>query len=263
MNKIKRVFAFLLLSIVVIGAAPQVLFASPSSAKEVLSSSELDESVLYSNYDVQKLSVPRKHAYPTQDFWDKLAQCETAQNWQDGGRWAGGLGIMTSSTFPKRAMGTWERFGGEQFASSPNKATKEEQIIIANRIAVEGYSQLVHRDPDWARRQGVPATYLWDQQAVGLGGWGCYKSKSTGKYRMAKPRLYYHDQPHLVPLAQFYFNERGVIVEDLQTFLRITVDGHYGAKTREAHAKWLKSKRLSTEGLPAIPVQRVVITSTK
>lgn len=240
MNKIKRVFAFLLLSIVVIGAAPQVLFASPSSAKEVLSSSELDESVLYSNYDVQKLSVPRKHAYPTQDFWDKLAQCETAQNWQDGGRWAGGLGIMTSSTFPKRAMGTWERFGGEQFASSPNKATKEEQIIIANRIAVEGYSQLVHRDPDWARRQGVPATYLWDQQAVGLGGWGCYKSKSTGKYRMAKPKMYYYENHKDVIHFSFVSNEKSKAVHDLQMLLGVKVDSWYGPKTRAAHKAYLK-----------------------
>jgi len=240
LNKIKRVFAFLLLSIVVIGAAPQVLFASPSSAKEVLSSSELDESVLYSNYDVQKLSVPRKHAYPTQDFWDKLAQCETAQNWQDGGRWAGGLGIMTSSTFPKRAMGTWERFGGEQFASSPNKATKEEQIIIANRIAVEGYSQLVHRDPDWARRQGVPATYLWDQQAVGLGGWGCYKSKSTGKYRMAKPKMYYYENHKDVIHFSFVSNEKSKAVHDLQMLLGVKVDSWYGPKTRAAHKAYLK-----------------------
>ena len=240
MNKIKRVFAFLLLSIVVIGAAPQVLFASPSSVKEVLSSSELDESVLYSNYDVQKLSAPRKHAYPTQDFWDKLAQCETAQNWQNGGRWAGGLGIMTSSTFPKRAMGTWERFGGEQFASSPNKATKEEQIIVANRIAVEGYSQLVHRDPDWARRQGVPATYLWDQQAVGLGGWGCYKSKSTGKYRMSKPKMYYYENHKDVIHFSFVLNEKSKAVHDLQMFLGVKVDSWYGPKTRAAHKAYLK-----------------------
>ena len=217
-----------------------MLFASPSSVKEVLSSSELDESVLYSNYDVQKLSAPRKHAYPTQDFWDKLAQCETAQNWQNGGRWAGGLGIMTSSTFPKRAMGTWERFGGEQFASSPNKATKEEQIIVANRIAVEGYSQLVHRDPDWARRQGVPATYLWDQQAVGLGGWGCYKSKSTGKYRMSKPKMYYYENYKDVIHFSFVLNEKSKAVHDLQMFLGVKVDSWYGPKTRAAHKAYLK-----------------------
>ena len=160
-------------------------------------------------------------------------------------------------------MGTWERWGGEEFAPSPDKATKAEQIIVANRVSVEGWKTTVTRDADKAKRMGVPQVYVWDKEPVGFGGWGCYKSKSTGKYRMAKPRLYYHDKPHLVPLAQFYFNEKGPIVEDLQTYLRITVDGHYGVKTRQAHAKWLKNKRLSTEGLPAIPRKRVATTASK
>lgn len=245
MSKIKRLFAFLLLSTVVIGAAPQVLLASPFSAKEVvnrsvLASNELDESILYSNYNVRKSSTPRKHPYPTQDFWDKLAQCETAQNWQDGGRWAGGLGIYTSSRFPKAAMGTWERFGGEQFAPSPNKATKEEQVIVANRIAIDGYKQVVHRDPDWARRQGVPATYLWDQQAVGLGGWGCYKSKSTGKYRMSKPKMYYYENYKDVIHFTFVLNEKSKAVHDLQVFLGVKVDSRYGPKTQNAHKAYVK-----------------------
>ena len=202
-------------------------------------------------------------AKATLQFWEELARCETQSNWQDTGQYAGGLGIYTKGKFPDSNMGTWERWGGEEFAPSPDKATKEQQIIVANRISVEGWKTTVTRDADKARRMGVPQVYVWDKEPTGFGGWGCYKSKSTGKYRMAKPRLYYHDNPHLVPRAQFYFNERGHIVEDLQTFLRITVDGHYGVKTREAHSKWLKSKRLSTEGLPAIPTQRVVITSTK
>ena len=181
--------------------------------------------------------------------------CETRSNWQDTGQWAGGLGIYTKGKFGDRDMGTWERWGGEEFAPSPDKATKAEQIIVANRVSVEGWKTTVTRDADKARRMGVPQVYVWDKEPVGFGGWGCYKSKSTGLYRMDKPRLYYYNKPHLVPLAQFYFNEKGPIVEDLQTYLRITVDGNYGAKTRSAHAKWLKSKRLSTEGVPAIPRQ--------
>jgi len=264
LKKIKRVFAFLLLSITVIGVAPQVLFASPLSVKEVVSSSvlssnELDESVLYSNYDVRKSSTARKHAYPTQDFWDKLAQCETAQNWQDEGTWAGGLGIFTRSTFPKRTMGTWERFGGEQFAPSPNKATKEEQIIIANRIAVEGYSQLVKRDPDWARRQGVPAEYVWEQQAVGLGGWGCYKSKSTGKYRMSKPKMYYYENYKDVVDFSFALNEKSKAVHDLQVFLGVKVDSLYGPKTKAAHKAYLKKHAVqSPEVIPEVVQENTV-----
>ena len=188
-------------------------------------------------------------AKATIEFWDKLAVCETNSNWQDTGQFAGGLGIYTKGNFRDSVMGTWEHFGGEEFAPSPDKATKEQQIIVANRISVDGYKTTITRDADKAKRMGVPQVYEWDKKPVGFGGWGCYKSKSTGKYRMDKPRLYYHDKPHLVPLVEFNFDERGVIVEDLQTYLRITVDGHYGVKTMEAHVKWLNNKGLSTKGV--------------
>lgn len=180
----------------------------------------------------------------TNAFWDELAICETASNWQDGGQWSGGLGIY---------QGTWENFGGTEFAPSPGRATREEQIVVAHRISTQGYKTVRKRNPDWAKRNGVPPTYVWDQEPVGFGGWGCYKSKSTGKYRMEKPRLYYYDQPHRVPFAEFHFGERGALVKDLQTFLRITQDGHYGVKTRLAHMKWLKKHNHSLEGVPPVP----------
>ena len=199
---------------------------------------------------IRASAVAREHAFAPDSFWTKLAQCETANNWSDGGRWAGGLGIMTNSRFPKGSMGTWERYGGEQFASSPDKATREEQIIVANRISVEGYKQVVYRDPDWARRQGIPAVYLWDQKPVGLGGWGCYKSQSTGKYRMSKPKFFYYENFKDVLLFSFKFNESSKAVHDLQMFLNLKVDSVYGPKTRQAHVHYLKKKKLSTLGVP-------------
>jgi hypothetical protein len=149
-------------------------------------------------------------------------------------------------------MGTWERFGGEQFAPSPDKATREQQIIIANRISVEGYKQVVHRDPDWARRKGVPVTYLWNQKPSGFGGWGCYKSKSTGKYRMSKPKMYYYENYEDVVLFSFKFNERSKAVHDLQMFLGIKVDRHYGPKTKKAHLDYLKKNKLSVGEVPGV-----------
>jgi len=191
-------------------------------------------------------------AKATIEFWDKLAVCETNSNWQDTGQYAGGLGIYTKGEFRDSVMGTWEHFGGEEFAPSPDKATKEQQIIIANRISVEGYRTTVTRDADKAKRMGVPREYEWYQEPVGFNGWGCYKSKSTGQYRMDKPRLYYYDKPNLVPLVQFNFNERGAIVEDLQTYLGVTVDGHYGVKTQEAHVKWLNNNVSAQKGTSKI-----------
>ena len=191
-------------------------------------------------------------AKATMEFWDKLAVCETNSNWQDTGQYAGGLGIYTKGKFRDSVMGTWEHFGGEEFAPSPDKATKEQQIIVANRISVDGYKTTITRDADKAKRMGVPQVYEWNQEPVGFDGWGCYKSKSTGKYRMAKPRLYYHDQPHLVPLVEFNLDERGAIVEDLQTYLGVKVDGHYGVKTQEAHLKWLNNNVSPSKGTSKI-----------
>ncbi len=63
-------------------------------------------------------------------FWEAVSWCETNHKWNDGGYYAGGLGIAQSA---------WRGYGGWQFAKSPKKATKEEQIIVANRIAFMGF----------------------------------------------------------------------------------------------------------------------------
>lgn len=207
---------------------------------------------------IRSQAVKREHALPTNSFWDELAQCETAQDWQNGGRWAGGLGIMTSSSFPKASMGTWERFGGEEFAPSPDKATRAEQIEIANRIAVKGWTTVHHRDKDWARRQGIPAVWNFVQRPVGLTGWGCYKSQSTGKYRMDKPKMFYYENHRLVPTFQFSWNEKSHAVHDLQVFLgNVKVDSVYGAKTRSAHISYLRKHKLSRDGVPSKPSKKV------
>lgn len=213
-------------------------------------SKEVSVTAVPSALQIRESITLSKKPLPGVNFWDRLAQCETRQNWKDKGRWAGGLGIYTQGKFPDANMGTWERFGGEEFAPHPSQATKEQQIIVANRIAFLGWSTTVNRNPKDAKRMGVPLTYVWERSAVGLGGWGCYKSKSTGKYRMEKPRRYHADKPTLVPLAQFSMGERGALVRDLQTFLRIKVDGVYGTKTRAAHLRYLKKRNLSTLGVP-------------
>ena len=70
-------------------------------------------------------------------FWDRMAQCETGGNWSMvGSRYSGGLGFYN---------GTWDSFGGREFAARAGQATREQQIVVANRVA----------------------------NAVGLSGWGC------------------------------------------------------------------------------------------
>ena len=63
-------------------------------------------------------------------FWEAVSWCETNHDWNNSGYYAGGLGMAQSA---------WQGFGGWDFARSPKNATKEEQIIVANRLAFFGY----------------------------------------------------------------------------------------------------------------------------
>ena len=66
---------------------------------------------------------------PRVAMWEELAHCETGGNWQDGGEYGGGLGIY---------VGSWKAYGGTEFAARPQQATKEQQIVVAERIATDG-----------------------------------------------------------------------------------------------------------------------------
>ena len=63
-------------------------------------------------------------------FWEAVSWCETNHKWNDGGYYSGGLGM---------AQSVWANYGGREFAPRPSKATKEEQIIVANRTAFFGF----------------------------------------------------------------------------------------------------------------------------
>ena len=59
--------------------------------------------------------------------WDRLAMCESTQNWEadTGNGFKGGLQFTDS---------TWSEFGGERFASSPDEASREQQIRVAKKV---------------------------------------------------------------------------------------------------------------------------------
>lgn len=110
------------------------------------------------------------------EYWDRLAQCETGQNWKDGGTHGGGVGFYTTGHFPDRNMGGWERMGGEQFADHPKDATKKEQVLVAMRTAMVGWGPIkIERDPADAQRRGIPAVYYWKAKQFGYWTWGCAK----------------------------------------------------------------------------------------
>ena len=60
-------------------------------------------------------------------IWDELAVCESSGNWNanTGNGFGGGLQFLPQ---------TWYAHGGSTFAPSPDRATREEQIAIAERV---------------------------------------------------------------------------------------------------------------------------------
>jgi nucleoid-associated protein YgaU len=59
--------------------------------------------------------------------WDAIAQCESSGNWSisTGNGFFGGLQFTAS---------TWRAFGGAQFADLANHASREQQIVVAERV---------------------------------------------------------------------------------------------------------------------------------
>jgi hypothetical protein len=59
--------------------------------------------------------------------WDSLAQCESGGNWSanTGNGYYGGLQFSLS---------TWLAYGGNQFAYWPYLASRDQQIIIGERV---------------------------------------------------------------------------------------------------------------------------------
>ena len=65
--------------------------------------------------------------------WDALAQCEASGNWaaNTGNGYYGGLQF---------SVGTWNGYGGAEFAAYPHQATRGQQIVVAERLrAARGY----------------------------------------------------------------------------------------------------------------------------
>ncbi|MEV8088206.1 transglycosylase family protein [Streptomyces nigra] len=63
----------------------------------------------------------------TASEWDTVAQCESGGNWSinTGNGYYGGLQFSAS---------TWAAYGGTQYASTADKATKAQQIAIAEKV---------------------------------------------------------------------------------------------------------------------------------
>ncbi|MEU7630897.1 transglycosylase family protein [Nocardia sp. NPDC049220] len=65
-------------------------------------------------------------AAPDSD-WDRLAQCEAGGNWgiNTGNGFQGGLQFSPS---------TWRAHGGQDYAATANQASREQQIVVAEKV---------------------------------------------------------------------------------------------------------------------------------
>ncbi len=78
--------------------------------------------------------VPLPPTYSGSSVWDDLARCESGGNWSinTGNGYYGGLQF---------SYATWHGYDGGEFAEYPHQATREEQIIVAERLrAARGYA---------------------------------------------------------------------------------------------------------------------------
>lgn len=192
-------------------ATGEISKVAPPSAKEPapLLLPIMPEATEPEDYSATLERYPRPIASET--FWELMARCETGKNWQHGGVYAGGLGIY---------VGTWRQWGGREFAPSPDLATREQQIIVANRVSTQG----------WMRPDGR------FEKPVGFSGWGCLKTVDRPTLMMFKPESLLK-QP-------FRWLQRGQVVRDLQSLLRLPVDGVYKERTAIRHSEILKQRGL-------------------
>ena len=72
------------------------------------------------------IMAPTASAAPDSD-WDRLAQCEAGGNWHinTGNGFYGGLQFNQQ---------TWQANGGGEFAATADQATREQQIVVAERV---------------------------------------------------------------------------------------------------------------------------------
>jgi len=108
-------------------------YADPVAAQEFANRPEIQWQLRQSD---DSSDGPQFSQYLTNNHahkWDAIAMCESGQNWHlrasnRTGTYGGGLMIRDN---------VWRHYGGTDFAPTADKATKPEQIEIAERILAD------------------------------------------------------------------------------------------------------------------------------
>ena len=123
---IRRLFLSICVTSLLAGFTPPTVLAVGLTTTTVLPSKVIPTNAMHPEL-VEQIRTRKAGSIK---FWEAVSWCETNHNWNNGGYFSGGLGM---------AQSVWVNYGGKQFASRPSKATKEEQIIVGNRVSFLGY----------------------------------------------------------------------------------------------------------------------------
>jgi hypothetical protein len=137
--------------------------------------------------------------------WDRVAACESGGNWSinTGNGYYGGL------QFSDR---TWDGYGGERYASTANRATKAQQITIAQKVLA---SQGPGAWPVCGARAGLTRANGGAVNAGSTAGTAGTASRSTTRKALSTP-------PH-----------------SSHSSGKLAVDGIRGPKTNAAIERWV------------------------
>jgi hypothetical protein len=171
----------------------------------------------YGAGDFSATLVRRPQPAAPDSYWKRMAQCETGGNWQNGGRYSGGLGIFAEA---------WAAWGGLEFAPTPALATPAQQIEIANRISTQG----------WKKADGTTVA------PEGFTRWRCLTAVGRPPAETG-----YTFTAASVLAQQFHLKERGDVVRDLELMLGLPPDGIYGKRVRLRHIALLTARRLPVD----------------
>ncbi len=161
------------------------------------------------------------HPEAIDTYWDRLAACESGGDWARQGAAAGGLALRAR---------VWRAYGGSEFARTAGHASREQQILVANRISTQGWA------PTRAR----------GQRPTGFGIWSCV-------HRVGRPLLLVHTVDSILAQA-FQWGQAGATVEELQVLLDVPRTGHYDLHTWRVHLKALANHDFPRALAPESPL---------
>jgi len=117
--------------------------------------------------------------------WDAIAQCESGNNWSisTGNGFYGGLQFT---------QGTWNAYGGGKYASTANRASRSQQIAVAEKV-LQG--QGIGAWPVCGKRAGSSASYT-SRNTEGNSSRSSSRSESSTRSQSGTTHKKYYPKKH-------------------------------------------------------------------